>query len=43
MKVPGNPAGMRGKPGHGYGAGVGVRLDSPVRAYWHLSLLFQDF
>jgi len=28
--VLGNPAGERGKPGHGLGYGAGVRLDSPV-------------
>lgn len=26
----GDPAGMRGKPGRGYGYGAGVRIDSPV-------------
>ncbi|OEL18632.1 Outer envelope protein 80, chloroplastic [Dichanthelium oligosanthes] len=29
-KVPGDPAGARGKPGSGYGYGVGVRVDSPL-------------
>lgn len=28
--VLGDPAGVRGKPGSGYGYGVGVRIDSPV-------------
>jgi outer membrane protein insertion porin family len=28
--VMGDPAGCRGKPGSGYGLGVGVRVDSPV-------------
>ncbi|NDJ25156.1 BamA/TamA family outer membrane protein [Nostoc sp. B(2019)] len=28
--VLGNPAGMRGKPGHGFGYGAGVRLNSPL-------------
>jgi outer membrane protein insertion porin family len=28
--VLGNPAGMRGKPGNGFGYGAGVRLDSPL-------------
>lgn len=28
--IPGDPAGMRGKPGRGYGYGAGVRIDSPV-------------
>ncbi|KAJ9516180.1 hypothetical protein QJQ45_024608, partial [Haematococcus lacustris] len=28
--VLGNPAGVRGKPGHGYGYGGGVRIDTPV-------------
>jgi len=30
--VPGNPAGIRGKPGDGFGYGVGIRLQSPVGA-----------
>jgi len=30
VEVPGDPAGKRGKPGKGYGYGVGLRLDSPV-------------
>lgn len=29
-KVPGNPAGVRGKPGSGLGYGVGVRVRSPL-------------
>ncbi|KAF3321404.1 Outer envelope protein of [Carex littledalei] len=29
-KVPGDPAGARGKPGSGYGYGVGIRVDSPL-------------
>ncbi|GJM90510.1 hypothetical protein PR202_ga06797 [Eleusine coracana subsp. coracana] len=29
-KVPGDPAGARGKPGTGYGYGVGIRVDSPL-------------
>ncbi|AQK69636.1 Outer envelope protein 80 chloroplastic [Zea mays] len=29
-KVPGDPAGARGKPGSGFGYGVGVRVDSPL-------------
>ena len=29
-KVKGNPAGARGKPGYGHGAGVGVRVDTPI-------------
>jgi outer membrane protein insertion porin family len=28
--VPGNPAGVRGKPGGGFGYGVGVRVNSPL-------------
>jgi outer membrane protein insertion porin family len=28
--VPGNPAGVRGKPGTGLGYGLGVRIDSPL-------------
>lgn len=28
--VPGDPAGVRGKPGNGFGYGVGVRVDSPL-------------
>ncbi len=28
--VPGNPAGFRGKPGSGYGYGLGVRLQTPL-------------
>jgi len=28
--VPGNPGGIRGKPGSGYGYGVGVRVRSPL-------------
>ena len=28
--VPGNPGGIRGKPGSGYGYGVGVRVQSPL-------------
>ena len=30
--VIGNPAGIRGKPGSGYGYGVGIRVQSPVGA-----------
>lgn len=30
--VPGNPAGIRGKPGFGFGVGVGVRIQSPLGA-----------
>ena len=30
--VIGNPAGLRGKPGSGYGYGVGIRVQSPVGA-----------
>lgn len=26
----GDPAGVRGKPGSGYGYGAGVRIDSPI-------------
>lgn len=26
----GDPAGARGKPGSGYGYGVGIRVDSPL-------------
>ncbi|XP_020109745.1 outer envelope protein 80, chloroplastic [Ananas comosus] len=29
-KVTGDPAGARGKPGSGYGYGVGIRVDSPL-------------
>ena len=28
--VPGNPAGVRGKPGNGFGYGIGVRIQSPI-------------
>jgi outer membrane protein insertion porin family len=28
--VLGEPASVRGKPGNGFGYGVGVRLDSPI-------------
>ncbi len=28
--VPGNPAGVRGKPGSGFGYGIGVRVQSPI-------------
>ncbi|WP_225901106.1 BamA/TamA family outer membrane protein [[Leptolyngbya] sp. PCC 7376] len=28
--VPGDPAGTRGKPGDGFGYGIGVRVDSPL-------------
>lgn len=28
--VPGNPAGVRGKPGQGFGYGVGLRIQSPL-------------
>ncbi|MEB3224196.1 MAG: BamA/TamA family outer membrane protein [Synechococcus sp.] len=28
--VPGNPAGVRGKPGNGFGYGIGVRVNSPL-------------
>jgi outer membrane protein insertion porin family len=28
--VPGNPAGVRGKPGSGFGYGAGVRVQSPL-------------
>jgi outer membrane protein insertion porin family len=28
--VPGDPAGIRGKPGSGYGYGVGIRVQSPL-------------
>eukprot|EP00249_Psilotum_nudum_P019651 c27360_g1_i1 orf=78-2258(+) len=28
--VPGDPAGVRGKPGYGFGYGVGIRVDSPL-------------
>jgi outer membrane protein insertion porin family len=28
--IPGNPAGSRGKPGNGFGYGVGVRIQSPI-------------
>lgn len=27
---PGDPAGVRGKPGKGYGFGAGIRVDSPL-------------
>ncbi len=27
---PGDPAGVRGKPGKGYGYGAGIRVDSPL-------------
>ncbi len=30
--VPGDPAGLRGKPGSGFGYGVGVRVQSPLGA-----------
>ena len=30
--VPGNPAGVRDKPGSGYGVGLGVRVQSPLGA-----------
>ena len=33
-RVPGDPAGMRGKPGNGYGVGAGIRVQThfaPVR------------
>lgn len=30
--VPGDPAGLRGKPGSGFGYGVGIRVQSPVGA-----------
>lgn len=30
MEVLGDPAGARGKPGHGYGVGAGVRIDTPI-------------
>ena len=29
-EVLGDPAGVRGKPGSGYGFGAGLRIDSPV-------------
>lgn len=29
-QVLGDPAGVRGKPGSGYGYGIGIRIDSPV-------------
>jgi outer membrane protein insertion porin family len=29
-EVPGNPAGVRGKPGSGFGYGAGVRINSPL-------------
>lgn len=35
--VPGNPAGVRGKPGNGLGYGIGVRIQSPlgpIRVDW---------
>jgi outer membrane protein insertion porin family len=28
--VPGDPAGLRGKPGNGYGYGAGIRINSPI-------------
>jgi outer membrane protein insertion porin family len=28
--VPGNPAGVRGKPGNGFGYGAGLRIQSPI-------------
>ncbi|WP_310410782.1 BamA/TamA family outer membrane protein, partial [Chamaesiphon sp. OTE_8_metabat_110] len=28
--VPGNPAGLRGKPGNGFGYGAGLRVNSPI-------------
>jgi outer membrane protein insertion porin family len=28
--VPGNPGGVRGKPGNGFGYGAGVRINSPI-------------
>jgi outer membrane protein insertion porin family len=28
--VPGNPAGLRGKPGNGFGYGAGIRINSPI-------------
>jgi outer membrane protein insertion porin family len=28
--VPGNPAGVRGKPGNGFGYGAGIRINSPI-------------
>ncbi|RWW07773.1 hypothetical protein GW17_00028828 [Ensete ventricosum] len=28
--VPGDPAGARGKPGSGFGYGIGIRVDSPL-------------
>ncbi len=28
--VPGNPAGVRSKPGNGYGYGIGLRINSPI-------------
>ncbi len=31
--VPGDPAGVRGKPGNGLGYGLGVRVNSPLVAY----------
>ncbi|BAW95958.1 outer membrane protein, OMP85 family [[Synechococcus] sp. NIES-970] len=30
--VPGDPAGVRGKPGNGFGYGIGVRVNSPLGA-----------
>lgn len=30
--VKGNPAGRRGKPGKGYGCGLGLRIASPIGA-----------
>jgi outer membrane protein insertion porin family len=30
FKVPGDPAGTRGKPGNGFGYGAGVRINSPI-------------
>ena len=28
--IKGNPGGVRGKPGQGYGYGAGLRIDSPI-------------
>ena len=28
--VPGDPAGLRGKPGNGFGYGAGIRINSPI-------------
>jgi outer membrane protein insertion porin family len=30
INVPGNPAGVRSKPGNGFGYGAGVRINSPI-------------